>query len=626
MGALGAFDPSFLSRGPQINYGPSATDLYGKYLSLQGMMEQQKIRQIQLQQEQMQLEQKRQAQADSERLRTFLQANPDLSKPEVQQALYGYGVPGIAVAQKYAEAAKERQQTESARLEAQIRQNTLKEAALGRYTSGIYGLKNVTDPGERLNQYLAISMDANKDGVIDANELANRRTLTEAPNGESLTQDLFRHGGAQKYYELQGKDLTTQKEQAEALATKKAQAVTDLRQAPVDPATGLPTKEFWAGWRQAYPEMRDAPPAPTKDYIDRVVTAGIAPKDLPGYEKDVAAAAAYQALVKKPREQWMAEAAQAVPAELHVGNKTFDTSGLQERTMGEVKSRLDMGDYKGAQAAIEKGQQNIADTEKTYRGAAVTAPIKIEVAAGQAAARSPSMTDEGLDLMAERIINKENPGTRNVALIARATNRAAELLKERGMTAQAAIMAQHAAEANKKGLDVLTKQYEVLKPFGETAEKSAALLEQRLGEVTDLGSSLLNTPIRDLEAKFGSTKVAALRAALLPVRADFARLLNSAAGTAAVHVESQNEMRQAIQDGATVGQMKAALDVFRQDWKIRKQETEAQIQDLTRRSVVGGAGAGGQARPAPPVGTVKDGWRFKGGDPAAKENWEQVSR
>ena len=54
--------------------------------------------------------------------------------------------------------------------------------------------------------------------------------------------------------------------------------------------------------------------------------------------------------------------------------------------------------------------------------------------------------------------------------------------------------------------------------------------------------------------------------------------------------ESKREMQGAIGPGATPGQIKAALDVFRTDARNRKASYEASIADLTGRSVSGGHG------------------------------------
>jgi hypothetical protein len=131
------------------------------------------------------------------------------------------------------------------------------------------------------------------------------------------------------------------------------------------------------------------------------------------------------------------------------------------------------------------------------------------------------------------------------------------------------------------------------------AEKNANILEQKAALVDSLGAPFLNTPLREIEQKFaGNTDVAAYKAALLPVQADFARILSSPTGAGVLTDESKREMQGAIGAGATPGMVKAALDVFRTDARNRKASYEASISDLTGRSIAGGHGNEAPAAPA----------------------------
>jgi hypothetical protein len=164
--------------------------------------------------------------------------------------------------------------------------------------------------------------------------------------------------------------------------------------------------------------------------------------------------------------------------------------------------------------------------------------------------------------------------------------RAAALAQERGMTNQQVLLSRNAAAANKTALNSVTKQYETLKPFADMAEKNADILESKMGAVTNLGAPVLNTPLRELEQKFtGNTNVTAFKAALMPVQADFARILNSPTGGGVLSDHAREEMQTAISPGATPAQIKSALDVFRQDAKNRRESYEANIADLQHRSI-----------------------------------------
>lgn len=427
-------------------------------------------------------------------------------------------------------------------------------------------IKPLLDPNETL--------PAAYPGADAVQRIANSHALQSALIDEQLKK--------QQIAASEGSQKKTEQETAAARRKEGLQALAAI----VDPATGLPADAAqYALVRQKYPEL-NAPEMPSKAWNELTFRAELPPDKWAEYD-------ATRRMAAMTPEQWKARVDAVVPpAGVKIGDQIYDTSALNARTWGLVQGYIQRGDWKGADTAIKDASDQIGRTETGVRTAKATAPIKVMVAGQEAAARTPQLSDNALDLMAEDALNGKMPSSRNPILYARVMNRAAELAKERGMTAQGALLARNAAAANRTALNAVTKQYEVLKPFGEMAEKNADLLEKKLAEVSDLGGSLLNTPVRELESKFGSAKVAALKAALLPVQADFARILNSPTGSGVLSDDARHEMQQAIKPGATVAEMRAALGVFRQDWQNRKQTYESQIQDLTGRSVAGGTGAG----------------------------------
>jgi hypothetical protein len=90
MGALGVFDPSILGH-PQVPQIPGPFETYGKLLSLRGMMEQSKLRQVELQQHQMALEQAREQLQRRQNLSSFISSTPNLnlSDPATRMKILG---------------------------------------------------------------------------------------------------------------------------------------------------------------------------------------------------------------------------------------------------------------------------------------------------------------------------------------------------------------------------------------------------------------------------------------------------------------------------------------------------------------------------------------------------------
>lgn len=286
--------------------------------------------------------------------------------------------------------------------------------------------------------------------------------------------------------------------------------------------------------------------------------------------------------------------------------KAVDPAQYPEEYKRTLAAAQSSPTFEGIEAAIKDGGDRIGRLQAGVAQAKATAPIKVNIATQEAAAKNAltQPNQSAIDLMAEDALNGKYPPGRNQMMYAQVMNRAAELAKERGLSNQQVLLERNAALANKGALNSITKQYETLKPFADMAEKNANILEQKMQDVTDLGAPLLNTPIRELEQKFGSTKVTALKAALQPVQADFARILNSPTGGGVLSDHARSEMQGAIQAGATVGQIKAALDVFRTDAKNRRESYEASIKDLGARSIAGGQSPSTTAAMANQAATV----------------------
>lgn len=221
---------------------------------------------------------------------------------------------------------------------------------------------------------------------------------------------------------------------------------------------------------------------------------------------------------------------------------------------------------------------------------------------------------QGLDMMAEAALAGQPPPSKNPILTWKVYNRASQLAEERGLTAQSALMARNAAQANKLGLNKVVTQNAQLAPFIEMTEKNANILEAAMRDVKDLGAPVLNAPLRSLQLKFGGNeKVAALRAALLPVQADYARILQSPNATGVLTDEARGELQRAIGEDATLGMLHSALNIFRRDTQNRKEAWAAEIADLTGKTVVRGnqatptaAPTTTAAAPPPPKQFTKD--------------------
>ena len=334
---------------------------------------------------------------------------------------------------------------------------------------------------------------------------------------------------------------------------RRQQSVADLQALPVDPATGTPSPQAIAPWLEKYKDVLPPSFSPTAQGIAQLMRSGVPVEKQPEYDiKGTQAAAMKDPQTLARLNAQIDSAIDPAKGEAYA----YENNMAKQAVAGILRGG---GTPENAQAAIKDSADRIGRFQAGVATAKATAPIKIQVAGAEAQARTPQTSSDALDLMAENALAGQMPSSRNPILYARVMDRAAQLAKERGLSSQQAVMERNAAQANKGAYAAVTKQYETLKPFAEMAEKNADLLEQKLSQVSDLGASVLNTPLRELEGKFGSTKVATLKASLLPVQADFARILNSPTGSGVLSDDARHEMERAITPGATVGQMRAAL-------------------------------------------------------------------
>lgn len=281
---------------------------------------------------------------------------------------------------------------------------------------------------------------------------------------------------------------------------------------------------------------------------------------------------------KDPRDYTMGDAPAQFQGEVNYNNQ------LLSGTMNKAKAEAIMAD---AHASIEQHQlaQNFLDQDAKHTGALAGARI-----AATNEAYAQILTPGDLDLMSELLVNGKPVPARNPFVMAQINKDAARKLRERGMTAQAALMDQNAAKASQAALMDITKLSTNAEAFSKTAENSMKILEGQAKLVSDLGAPIFNTPLRDLQSRWtGNTNVAGFRAALLPVQSEIARVLQSPNATGGVLSDSsRHEMQLAIGDDATYDQIHRALDVFRADMAGKREVYSSQMEDLKPKTVVGG--------------------------------------
>jgi hypothetical protein len=574
---------------------PPPPDPNAAYYRLNQMIRNDQAGQLQLEQAkrenqvgQMQLKQAQQDFQDQQTMRqAYMQSGGDMDK--FQQLVMQRGVSPKAIQQIQMQ--RLTMQKELAGLdETKLKNEKAKNDAFGSESAA---LLQITDPDKRQQYYQQVTkprltqMGVQVPGTLPAGDEFLQLHANSAKTGDQLFNEELKRRENERAAALAVPQL--EKAKAEALSAGLGSAAQT-----VGP---IANQDQYTAWRAGLPASVQAriPPMFSPAAVEMVQRMGVPVKEQPEY--DIKARQA-QAMSNMKPEDWDAQVDNAIAP-------NGDTQQLNARTKALVRGAIGMGlPLTAVQAVIKDASDQIGRTETGVRTAKATAPIKIQVAGAQAAARTPTPSTDALDLMAENALAGTMPSSRNPVLYSRVMDRAAQLAKERGLTAQQTVMERNAAQANKAALNAVTKQYETLKPFADMAEKNADILEQKAAAVTNLGGSFWNTPVRELQSRFaGNTAVAAYTAALLPVQADFARILNSPTGSGVLSDHAREEMRGALKPGATAGEIKAALDVFRQDAKNRRESYEAELSDLKSRTVAGSTSRTG-------TGEVKPTHRF----------------
>jgi hypothetical protein len=185
-----------------------------------------------------------------------------------------------------------------------------------------------------------------------------------------------------------------------------------------------------------------------------------------------------------------------------------------------------------------------------------------------------------------------------------------------------ALPLQNAAAAAKSGAELTGGgSSQEMARSANSAYKQFDLLQKASDNFARTNNQLLNTPLLQIDAtKHPEAQV--FKTALSTARIEYAR---AASGSKSPSDTFMAEAKAALPDGITPAQIGPTLDQLRNSLseQTRGQLTPASI-DNAPPLITPAARGGKPAKPAPAVGTVSGGYKFRGGNPALPASWVKL--
>ena len=253
---------------------------------------------------------------------------------------------------------------------------------------------------------------------------------------------------------------------------------------------------------------------------------------------------------------------------------------------------------------------------------------------------STGLSEDAIDLLAREatkdrmVLSNIGRGVQGARDLRSVLNKMAEDAKTSG---DGSIVAKRAAfGADKKALDQLIPQYDAIIAFEENARQQGRILVDLAKRVDSTGIPVVERWIRAGRRKVqGDPDVAEFNAQMQLYRTEAARIMTQPRLVGQLTDSARHEMKEFLDGNDSAPQIERVVQRLERDFDVRKKTLEEQI-DRVRTRLAEGHAPGGDARqkhtvngdrrsPQPPsVGTVMQGYRFKGGDPSQQANWEPV--
>lgn len=158
-----------------------------------------------------------------------------------------------------------------------------------------------------------------------------------------------------------------------------------------------------------------------------------------------------------------------------------------------------------------------------------------------------------------------------------------------------------AYDSNKQALTQAVKNQTAVNTFAATADKNSKLLDSLLDKLPDTGVRVVNRRVREVYSQLGSEDVQAFRTMLPSVQTEYARLIAQPNLTGVLAESARKEIGTTLPDDATIGQLRVALKLLKQEGQNRKDAIGDQISALQSAVKAGTPGTtSGNSKSGPP--------------------------
>lgn len=271
-----------------------------------------------------------------------------------------------------------------------------------------------------------------------------------------------------------------------------------------------------------------------------------------------------------------------------------------------------------------------AETARHHGALEKNAQQRVDIHIGDAASKRAADADNDLakdadtrKWMAEQywagdksVLQNLGRGAQGAKNITALRKEIAAIGKEKGQTPKDLAAAMAEFEGLKAGERTLGTRSANIEMAGTEADKLADLASKASGEWNRTGIKSLNDLEKYAQGRSSSPELRRFVAANTSFINAYARAINpQGVGT----VADKEHAREMLEVGFSKGDYAAAIDQLKSEIGVAK-SAPGDVKVAMRKRFTGSD----DAAASPKAGTVQDGYKFKGGDPAKKENWEKV--